>query len=210
VGGRRKQVSGTLTLIRHGVIEDTPTGRFYGATDMPLSNKGVLQAERLKEVIDISDYQVVLSSPCLRALQTLQAPFPDAEFEEEETIAEIDFGAWEGLTFEEIAADYPELVGEWIGSESTFAFPEGESVAEFREWVEEAVDIFYKHAREDKNILVFSHSGVIKVATCVLLGIDPEYHYRFSVSNASISVFEIFEDSSCLLKFNDTCHLAGL
>ncbi len=46
-------------------------------------------------------------------------------------LKEIDFGDWEGLSFQEIAAADPEHVLKWARFKPDFSFPGGESITHF-------------------------------------------------------------------------------
>ena len=93
-------------LIRHA-LPDFPGGKgmCIGTTDIPLGEKGLIQAEEMAKLLPA--VTAVFSSPLTRAVQTAQAigmpmtVLPD--------LREMYAGEWDGLTFEEIRQRYPEL-----------------------------------------------------------------------------------------------------
>ena len=52
-----------LHFIRHGAISPTLSGRYIGVTDVPLSEKGKKEIERMAATMDYPYAKVVLTSP---------------------------------------------------------------------------------------------------------------------------------------------------
>ena len=59
-----------LFLVRHGETAWSATGQHTGWTDIPLSENGIEQAERLGERLAGYTFKAVFSSPLSRALET--------------------------------------------------------------------------------------------------------------------------------------------
>jgi len=93
-------------LIRHG-LPDFPDGKHMciGTTDIPLGDAGIDQAQAMARILP--PVTAVFSSPLTRAIQTAEAiGLPITVLED---LRELHAGAWDGLTFEEIRQQYPEL-----------------------------------------------------------------------------------------------------
>ena len=93
-------------LIRHG-LPDFPGGKgmCIGTTDIPLGEKGLLQAEEMRKILPA--VTAVFSSPLTRAVQTAQViGMPITVLV---NLREMYAGEWDGLTFDEIRQRYPEL-----------------------------------------------------------------------------------------------------
>ena len=93
-------------LIRHG-LPDFPGGKgmCIGTTDIPMGEKGLAQAADMAK--QLPAVTAVFSSPLTRAVQTARAiGMPIAILD---GLREMDAGAWDGLTFEQIRERYPEL-----------------------------------------------------------------------------------------------------
>ena len=96
----------TVYLIRHG-LPDFPGGKgmCIGTTDIPMGEKGLTQATKMAK--SLPSVTAVFSSPLTRAVQTAEAIglsvtiLPD--------LREMYAGAWDGLTFDQIREQYPEL-----------------------------------------------------------------------------------------------------
>ena len=100
----------TLLLVRHGVTEHTSERRFSGglqSTNPGLSDEGRDQiratADWLAPLAERID--AVVSSPVRRAWESgeILAERLGVPIEEEPDFAEMEFGTWDGLTFDEVA-----------------------------------------------------------------------------------------------------------
>ena len=67
----------TLYIIRHGESIGNVNGNFNGNNDLPLNERGILQAKALNSLISKVDYDVVISSPLKRAYKTAKLAIND-------------------------------------------------------------------------------------------------------------------------------------
>ncbi len=184
-----------IILIRHGSIDDKYRGRYIGSTDVPLSEKGVKEAEAIGQYIADIDCDHIFASPMLRVRQTFEAalsPEKINKIEHKENLREINFGAWEGKTFEEINEEYPGEAEDWTKPVDNFAFPNGSNLKDFHD------DIgLFKQTLVDSagsTIMVFAHGGVILALLCNILGIDKDKMLAFKADRGSISTFDLFDN----------------
>ena len=97
----------TIVLVRHGETEWSRSRRHTGRTDIPLTDAGRRDAERLRPALAEYDFKLVLVSPLGRARETAErADFGDRA-EVDEDLRELDYGDYEGLTSDEIRVDRP-------------------------------------------------------------------------------------------------------
>lgn len=193
-----------VLLIRHGEIEEQYRGRYVGRMDPPLSTMGIEHAVALRRHAELVGVEGCLTSPSLRARQTAAAAGLDAEIDGD--LREIDFGRWEGLSFSEIAATDPEAVERWARLDPDFRFPDGESLAEFRERVRRVAQRI--EAGPPRRICVFTHGGVIRALLCHWLELPQEAHLLLDVRPASLTRIRLFGSRGTLCGFNDLCHTA--
>ncbi|WP_327069447.1 bifunctional RNase H/acid phosphatase [Kitasatospora sp. NBC_01302] len=207
-----QMVATTLVLLRHGETALTPQKRFSGSTgsDPQLSEKGRWQAERAAEALAArGTVEAVVSSPMLRTRQTAEAAAVrlGLPVRIEEGLRELDFGAWEGLTFAEVQERHPEDLDAWLAS--TRARPTGssESFAALSQRVGAARDrILARYAGQ--TVLVVSHVSPIKTLARLALGAPPDAVYRMELSAASLCAVQYYSDGNASLRlFNDTGHL---
>lgn len=96
-----------LVLVRHGATEWSASGKHTGATDLPLSESGRRDAERLRERLARYDFAHVLTSPLARARETCGLAGLGAIAKVEPDLREFDYGDYDGLTSDEIRAERP-------------------------------------------------------------------------------------------------------
>lgn len=122
----------TIFLVRHGETEWNATGRYQGHLDSPLTPRGMAQAEALGESLaaipEIID--TVFVSPLGRARETLEiiarnGLLPQAQ--SDQRLMEVTAGAWDGLTQEDIDAQWPDALNGATPFDWYFRSPDGES-----------------------------------------------------------------------------------
>ncbi len=187
-----------LTLIRHGAIAASLDGCYVGRLNEPLSVKGKLQATRLANCLQKRNIDALWCSPALRAVET-SVPIAkqlNLTVSNKKDLDEVDFGRWEGMTFEQICSADPHLVTKWSELAEDFCFPEGESHIKFQQRVARVVkDI---RNSEQTNIVLVTHGGVIRSLICQLLG----YHYRdrlkFEIVRGGLVTFDLYSQGAVL------------
>jgi len=123
----------TLLLVRHGETALNSSERYWGHTDVKLGALGIKQAERLRELLAEENIDAIYSSNLERAWKTAEiiASRHKADIITCAELKEVNFGELEGLTFNEIAQRYPEVVKSWIEGKQGLKYPGGESLSEF-------------------------------------------------------------------------------
>jgi len=105
-----------IFVLRHGQTEWNRAGRHQGRLDSPLTELGQAQALEqsriLKQVLDGGDEVAAFCSPQGRAVETARIALTNVKLtpQYDDRLCEISFGKWQGLTFDEIALGWPELV----------------------------------------------------------------------------------------------------
>lgn len=189
-----------IIIIRHGAIDNKYRGRYIGATDVPLSEKGLEESAAIGKYIANINCDHIFASPMLRVKQTLETalvPEKIKNVEYMENLREINFGDWEGMTFEEINAKYPNQVNDWVGTLNKFGFPNGSNVKDFHN----GIKLFKKTLVDSSgsSIMIFAHGGVILALICSILGIDKDKMLAFKVDRGSITTLDLFENGCGIL-----------
>lgn len=199
-----------LYMIRHGQTESNVAGLLHGATDVPLNPYGLKQAERVAlRVREMTDLNVMYSSPLQRALQTAQAisRLIELPLHLHPGLAEINFGLVEGSTIAQLAETHPELHQRMLNrDEMDLGWPEGESRREFGQRIEAALDDII-NAHRGERVIVVAHGGVIGRATTMLLGNKPGDWESHPIANCSVTHFEIASSGPIAHLIGDTVHL---
>jgi ribonuclease H / adenosylcobalamin/alpha-ribazole phosphatase len=187
-----------LILIRHGETDHTTEKRFSGglaSTNPGLNDTGREQvratAEWLAPVADEID--VLISSPVRRTRESAEIiaeVFGNRDIELEDGFAEMEFGAWDGLTFTEVAERHKDDLEEWLGSLEV-APGGGESFTAVEQRVLAALDrVLTTHA--GKTVAVVSHVTPIKTLVAHALEAPLLSVFRMELSPASVTVVSWF------------------
>ena len=174
-----------LILVRHGETAGQSSIRYYGVTDVPLSELGREQIRAAKRKIPGETYDVVWASTLCRSWEAARIIAPDAPIRLDFDLREIDFGDWEGLTREEIEEVDPEGYAEWQANDADFHFPGGESRADFRKRIERGYHRLL--ATGASSALIVVHKGVVRTLLELATGftLAPEHPDLGAVVHAS-------------------------
>jgi broad specificity phosphatase PhoE len=160
---RRQQ----LLLARHGETADNAAHLILGRRDPPLCDVGREQATELARAARDAGVVGLWTSPLKRARETaaIVGALVGVEPSVLPGLVESDRGTWEGQPFDQIARNSPELFAAFVGAESGFAFPGGESLREQVERTREALDVI---AGGPLPALAVAHAGTIRAALIAL------------------------------------------
>lgn len=187
-----------VTFLRHGKIASA--GRYVGSTDVSLSKEGETQIATMRPYFSENLYQSIYSSPLKRCVQTCESLNIEKRIFFDDRLREIDFGLWEGKSFDEIATTSPEEIEVWARGEEDFAFPEGESVSSFRNRITSFCATL--RTTDSPTILIIAHGGVIRHMICNLLNLSFSHHICFNVQYGLFSTIFLFSDGGVLEELN--------
>ena len=162
----------TIILVRHA--ETVMAKRFCGKSDPELSAAGIAQLPEIVQEIDLPKIDRILSSDLIRARQTAEAIAKESGLPVEfrPALRELGFGLWEGLHWEEIQAQFPCEAKIWRRDFPGPTPPGGEPFAEFLKRLDNEFSSILS-GDEDENVVVVSHSGVIRLALARFFGFSP-------------------------------------
>ncbi|MFD8417167.1 bifunctional RNase H/acid phosphatase [Streptomyces sp. NPDC059650] len=202
----------TFVLLRHGETALTPQKRFSGSggSDPELSPAGLRQAHAVAEALAArGTIQTVISSPLRRCRETAQAVADRLGLgvTVEQGLREVDFGAWEGLTFAEVQERFPEDLQAWLDSPKAAPTGGGESFAAATRRISATRDrLLAAHA--GRTVLLVTHVTPVKILVRLALGAPPESLFRMELSAASLTAVAYYADGNASLRLlNDTSHL---
>ncbi len=201
----------TLLLTRHGQTEWNNDLRYQGQEDTELSPLGRAQAECLAEHLRGEKIAAVYSSDLSRCRQTaaiVAAPhgLPPICLVD---LREANYGEWQGLTYAEVRARYPELVLARRRDPLGFVPPRGESLGAMHERVRRAVvSIAERHPSE--TVLIVTHGGPLRMLVVGLLGMPAENFPRLRLDNCGLTICKSFPKSPVIVTLNEISHLRGL
>ena len=187
-------------LARHGETAWTLSGQHTGRTDLPLTERGELQARALGERLRGSVFAKVLTSPSQRAVRTCALAGFGAAAEIDPDLAEWDYGDYEGRRTAEILTERPD----WR------LFRDGAPGGEMPEQIGARADrVIAKIRAVDGNVLLVSSAHISRVLTARWLGLPPSGGRYFWLSTASLSTLGYEHDLTepIIRLWNDTSHV---
>jgi len=178
-----------ILLARHGATPLAAGDRFAGATDAPLSEEGIGQAQRLAHRLAAEPITAVYSSPMKRTLATAAAGVQGRGFTivQAPELREVDHGRWEGLTPDEVKSRFAEEYARWSADPYRYG-PQGGETGE--QVLARALPRLERIVRDHEGgcVLVVSHKATIRLLAAAVLGMDPaRYRDRLSLDFASLS-----------------------
>jgi probable phosphoglycerate mutase len=199
----------TTLLLRHGQTPLSAEQRFAGRGDVPLTETGRQQAAAAAARLAArGSIDAIISSPLRRARRTAEAvaDATGAPVIVEDDLVETDFGKWEGMSFAEAGAQFPDEMAAWLAGADA-APPGGESFAAVGRRVLAALDRLLA-AHPERTLLIVSHVTPIKTMLCRALLAPPATLFRIHLDVAALSEVAWFADGPALVhSVNDTAHL---
>jgi len=182
-----------LVFIRHGQTEYNATRKVMGRRPIPLNEMGRGQAASVAKRLEGVELNAIFTSPMRRAVETseiIAAGRNGMKVEPNEGLAELDYGDWIGLDFDELINERAEEWNSYRKDPANMKFPGGKSVREESKrigaFMDEVVNGF-----EKGRVALVSHADVIKVAMLHALGMDLDHIRRFTLDNCAICMVRI-------------------
>jgi broad specificity phosphatase PhoE len=180
-------------LVRHGQTEWSRDLRHTGRTDVPLTDAGRAQAERLGGVLGDWSFTRVLTSPLSRARDTCRVAGFGYSAELSDALLEWDYGDYEGETTSQIREQRPEW-NLWRDG-----CPGGENAAHVGARVDPLIS---ELKASDGDVLVFAHGHLLRVLAARWVELPPEAGALFWLATATISVVGFERETAALRRWN--------
>ena len=199
-----------LYLLRHGQTELSRDNVFCGrGLDPALTDGGVEMARAFAASYRDLPWAAIFSSPLTRALATAE-PLATAiglPIQRRDGFAEIEYGAWDGLTAEAVSDRFHVEHERWIADPAWNPPTGGETAVALAQRVTHEIEEIAA-AHHDGNVLIVSHKATIRVAVCALLGVDVgRFRYRFGCPVGSVSIIEFGAHGPFAAAIADRSHL---
>ncbi len=206
----------TVYLIRHGATAWNAAGRWAGRAEMPMSDLGRAQIERLAARLAAEGrFARICTSPLGRARES--AAILDATLhagvEIDARLLELSYGAWEGLTPDQVRAtrEGAAWYERWEASPATVRPPGGESAGDaLARGLACLRDLAARYP--GGRLVACGHRSLNRIVLAHALGLPlDEYRRAVPQDNAALNVLVVEGDGALrALAVNDTTHLAGL
>jgi broad specificity phosphatase PhoE len=182
-----------VVLVRHGETEWSRDARHTGRTDIPLTDVGRGQAERLEDALGEWRVTRVLASPLSRALDTARLAGLGNLVEPCDSLLEWDYGDYEGLT----TARIRELRPGWNLWRD--GCPGGESAADVGARLDPIVT---ELKASDEDVAVFAHGHSLRVLAARWVELAPEGGARLWLATATVSVLGFERETATIRRWN--------
>jgi len=188
-----------IYVARHGETAWSAAGRHTGLTDLPLTERGDRNAQRLRDRLAGLTFTKVLTSPLQRARRTCELAGFGAVAEADPDLVEWNYGDYEGLRTTDIRAKRPD----WNLFRD--GCPNGESPAD----VGARADRVAARVRTiEGNVLIFSSGHFLRVFAARWLGLEPVFGKYLMLDTASLSALSYEQDwcNPAIRFWNDIGH----
>lgn len=198
-----------IFVTRHGQTVWNLDKKMQGCHDSALTEKGIENAKKLGERLEHIDFDIIYCSPLKRAVDTANyiREYKDTELVLNEDFKEMNYGEWEGMTFDEINEKYPVEYDNFINKPDFFDPIGGESYDSVISRVKSGLYNIINN-NEGKNILIVTHTAIIKAI--ILIAKDNPLEKFWNppyISDTSLTVLEVVDGKINLTLEVDDSHL---
>lgn len=200
-----------LYFLRHGQTAYSETGGYCGTPkdDPGLTPGGIAMAEAFAQTYAKISWTAIYVSPLRRTIETAKSicELTGIPMQLKSELQEVTYGEWEGLHPSVVDREFHDDYVRWLTDPAWNSPPGGEK----------AVDIAlrtWKLIHETQNthptgdVLMVSHKATIRIALCVLLGIDVgRYRDRFDMPVGAVSIVELGDRGPFFRVIGDRAHL---
>ena len=200
-----------ILAIRHGETAWNVDTRIQGQLDIPLNGTGRWQAGQLGRAVAGEGLQAVYSSDLARARETAEAVGRGAGLPLvlDTGLRERAFGVFQGHTFAEIEAAWPDDALRWRKRDPAFGPEGGETLTDFyARCVGAAARLAAAHPGE--TIALVAHGGVMDCLYRAATRVDLQAPRSWLLGNASINRLLYTPEGFTLVGWSDTGHLDGV
>lgn len=201
-----------ILLIRHGHVEGIMPERFRGRADLPLTSRGIAEAQAVAQRI-ASGWQPLktYTSPMRRCIETSDAIAKACGIASEviDQLNDIDYGAWQSRSYEEIKGTDPRLFAAWMATPHLVRFPNGESLQDLVARSADALRLVLRRHANDTIVLV-SHDSVNRALLLQLLDQPLSAYWRLAQDPCCINEIDLAGEHIRVLRINETQHLDSI
>lgn len=170
-----------LYFVRHTRV-GIPSGVCYGQKDVPLADSFDAELQCIKNALGDIEFSHIYSSP-LQRCKTLALRLCKKNIYPifDNRLMEMNFGLWEGVSWDDIYND--EYGQKWFSMYDSISCPNGES---FGDMVARVSQFLASLPKDDGNILIVTHAGVIRSVNVITEGVSIKDSFNISVDYGQI------------------------
>lgn len=198
-----------LYIIRHGETQWNKQGRIQGKLDTDLTPDGVQQAKNVAKRLKTVRFDAAYSSPLKRARDTAEYILAEQQqplqLHFDDTLMELGYGAWQGLSFAQVMERDPE---NWFlnrYSPSLMHIEGADSVVERVAQARTFVQSIYAQY-PNGTVLITSHAFAIRILMAACMGLPIEATRFYAFGNTSVSIMDLTDKGPRLVLMGDVHH----
>ena len=198
-----------ILLTRHGHVEGIQPERFRGRAELALTKKGVAEAEALAARIARAWKPVIVYTSALQrcvVTGTIIANLCGVKAIPLEGLMDIDYGAWQMRTHDEIRAEAPEAYRLWRTAPQRVRFPDGESLQDLFARTADVLRLVLERHPADTVVMV-GHDSVNRSILMQLLDQPLSGYGRLAQDPCTLNEIDVEGDDIRVRRINDTSHL---
>jgi len=201
-----------ILLTRHGHVEGISPERFRGQAELALTEKGLAQAAALAERISREWHPVAIyTSPLQRCVVTGEAIAAETRASSRvlKSLIDLNYGAWQWQTFDEVQNHSPSLFALWHSAPHLVRFPQGDSLQDLFARAADTIRFVLEH-HHDETVVLVGHESVNRAILLQILDQPPSAYWRLGQDPCALNELDISHSHSRVLRINDTGHLANI
>jgi len=186
---------GSIIFLRHGQaknnIERILTGRTPG---IPLTEKGIDQAEKAAKFLEDMDISAIYSSPIERARHTAEivGKHNSLDVVIDDRLIELDMGKFTGVPYDEIFTTHGNVFMKFYNGELEIAHNGVETFSEVKKRILGIVDHVIEN-HPDQNVVLVTHMDPIKAMLSTVVDLTAENLFELIIANASLNIFREYK-----------------
>ena len=181
-----------IALIRPGATDYDEQGRILGTLDIPLSEEGARQVERIIDELRPLEPAVIYCGPSQASRQSAVtiSEALGVKLKEVDALANVDHGLWQGLLIDDVKRKHPKVYKQWQEQPETVCPPEGEMLSEARQRVQAVVTKILKKYKEGV-VGIVAPEPLASVIHCCLSQCETGDFWKIGSSCASWEVISV-------------------
>ena len=186
---------GSIIFLRHGQAKNNTERVLAGRTPgIPLTEKGVDQAEKAAEFLEEMNISAIYSSPIERAKNTAEivGKHNSIDVKIDDRLIELDMGKFTGVPYDEIFSSHGNVFMKFYKGELEIAHNGVETFADVKKRVLGIVDHVIEN-HPDENVVLVTHMDPIKAMLSTVVSLSPENLFELIIANASLNIFREYK-----------------
>jgi probable phosphoglycerate mutase len=186
---------GSIIFLRHGQATNNTQRVLAGRTPgIPLTEKGIDQAEKAAKFLEEMNISTIYSSPIERAKDTAEivGKHNSIDVRIDDRLIELDMGKFTGMPYDEIFSSHGNVFMKFYNGELEIAHNGVETFADVKKRVLGMVDHVIEN-HPDENVVLVTHMDPIKAMLSTIVSFSAENLYELIIANASLNIFREYE-----------------